>query len=505
MKVTLIRTPSVLSASEIRPGSSPPLGLAYLASSLIHAGHEVGVVDAVGERLTGYTSIQGLPGILWLGLPVDEIVRRTSPDTGLFGVTCMFSTEWPIAKQVIRALKDRYPETPIIAGGEHITACPEFVLEDCPSLDYCGLGEGERLIVDVANAVQNASDLRSVPGLVFREGGKMVINPERERVTDIDSIPEPAWDLFPVREYIDQGAMPGVNIGRSIPILASRGCPYECTFCSNPLMWGRLWKPRAPEQVFSEMKRRIGQYEVSNFDFYDLTAIVRKDWIVKMSRLIIHGGIPLTWQLPSGTRSEAIDAEVSGLLYQSGCRNMIYAPESGSELTLKRIKKKINKKAMVKSVAGAVRAGIKTKANFIVGFPDEKLRHVLQSYAYCVRLAVAGLHDVSFFPFSPYPGSELFDLLKSRGVLAVMNDQYFFSLVTNRRSYSAYIPSRLLPVLTTVGMLLFYSVSFSLRPWRLFSLLKAMATNRPQTRLESALLRVVKHFQRNFQATAKST
>ncbi|MBI4550158.1 MAG: cobalamin B12-binding domain-containing protein [Candidatus Omnitrophica bacterium] len=505
MKITLIRTPSVLSASEIRPGSSPPLGLAYLASSLIHAGHEVAVVDAVGERLSGYTSIQGLPGLLWLGLSVEEIVERTPADSGLFAVTCMFSTEWPIAKRVIQALRDRYPRTPIIAGGEHITACPEFVLEDCPALDYCGLGEGERLIVDVANAVQNRSDLRTVPGLVFRDGEKTVINPERERVTDIDSLPEPAWNYFPIREYIDHGAMPGVNLGRSIPILASRGCPYECTFCSNPMMWGRLWKPRAPEQVFAEMKRRIAEYKVSNFDFYDLTAIVRKDWIIKMSRLIIDSGISLTWQLPSGTRSEAIDAEVSGLLYQSGCRNMIYAPESGSEITLTRIKKKINKKAMVQSIRGAVRSGIKTKANFIVGFPDEKLSHVFESYLYCARLAVAGLHDVSFFPFSPYPGSELFDLLKSRGQLPRMNDEYFFSLVTNRRSYSEHIPSGWLPVLTTLGMLLFYSVSFSLRPWRLLSLLKAMATNRPQTRLESALLRVVKHVQRNFQATAKTT
>ncbi len=490
MKVCLIRTPSVISASEVRPGCSPPLGLAYLAGSLLRAGHQVSVVDAIGEALQDYSRIEGVAGVLALGLPIPEIVSRIPADTDLLAVTCMFSTEWPMAKRVIQACREFFREAPIIAGGEHITACPEFVMEDCPALTFCGLGEGETLITELADTLEAGRDLKDVAGLVFREAGKIHRNTKPTRIRDVDQIPLPAWHLFPINHYIESGAMPGVDIGRSMPLLASRGCPYECTFCSNPAMWGRLWKPRTPQNVLDEMKHWVETYRVTNFDFYDLTAIVRKDWILDMSRLIITSGLKITWQLPSGTRSEALDREVVDLLFASGCRNVIYAPESGSEYTLKRIKKKIDKKAMAVSVNGAVKAGIKTKANFIVGFPGEKIGHVFESYGYAIRLAVAGLHEVSFFPFSPYPGSALFDELMAKGKIR-LSDTYFFNLVTNPRCFSEYIPSWLAPILASFGMSLFFFFSFALHPWRLIDLARAMMTRRPKTRLESALLRLM--------------
>jgi len=244
------------------------------------------------------------------------------------------------------------------------------------------------------------------------------------------------------------------------------------------------------EKLLEEMIYYQKFYNVTNFDFYDLTAIVKKDWIVRMANLLIERDLNITWQLPSGTRSEAIDDEVVSLLYKSGCRHIIYAPEHGSSFILKKIKKMIKKATMLKSVRGAYKSGIKTKANFIVGFPDEKLRHVLASYVFAVRLAIVGMDDVSFFPFSPYPGSALFERLEKEGKVH-LSDEHFFNLVRNPHSYSDHIPDKLMPVLAAIGMGLFYLVNFGLRPYRVIALAKALISRKPETRLEAALLRVV--------------
>ena len=113
------------------------------------------------------------------------------------------------------------------------------------------------------------------------------------------------------------------------------GCPYQCTGCSNPKMWTTRWVAREPQKVLEEMKKYLREDAVDNFDFYDLTAIVKRAWIVEFCELVIASGLRFTWQLPSGTRSEAIDAEVSRLPYASGCRNLSYAPESGSKAVLR--------------------------------------------------------------------------------------------------------------------------------------------------------------------------
>ena len=489
MRIALVRPPTLLSDSEVRPGASAPLGLAYIAASLRAHGHQVSAVDAVGEDLHSYRRVGGVPRVLRHGLTDEQILRRIPLDTDIVAFSCMFSTEWPLTRQLIEATRSNFRRAFIVAGGEHVTSCPEYVLSTTPGLDACGLGEGEDLVVDLATAVADGADLDQVAGLVHRKMGTIRRNAPRKRVRDIDSLPWPAWDLLPIRNYIDAGVTPGVHIGRTMPILASRGCPYQCTFCSSPQMWGTLWRARTPEDLLEEVKYYRKLYDVTNFDFYDLTAIVKREWIIRMARLLIDSDLGITWQLPSGTRSEAIDDEVVTLMYRSGCRQVIYAPEHGSDYMLAKIKKKIKKPAMLKSVHAAYLAGITTKANFIVGFPDEKLQHALASYLFAIRLAVAGMDDVSFFPFSPYPGSELFDRLEREG-RARLSDEHFLNLLRNRYSYSAHIPSVLMPVLAAIGMGLFYLVSFALRPYRLAALAKAVVSGRPTTRLQAALLRV---------------
>ena len=210
------------------------------------------------------------------------------------------------------------------------------------------------------------------------------------RVRDLDSFPYPAWDLVPLENYWKYGMGLGVNRGRSMPMLATRGCPYQCTFCSNPLMWTTRWLARKPKAVLAEIKHYMEKYGAVNFDFYDLTAIVKKNWIVEFCREILASKLKFSYQLPSGTRSEAIDREVAGLLYASGCRNMTYAPESGSPDTLQRIKKRIKLDAMIDSMQACRKEKISIKANIIVGFPGDTPKDLKNTYRFILQHGCGG-------------------------------------------------------------------------------------------------------------------
>ena len=495
--VSLVRPPVVVAKWAHTTPTCPPVGLAYLAGTLLAAGHRIKVVDAIGEAHNQYLPLLD-DRFLSHGLSAAQIAEHLDPASEVIGISCMFSHEWPLMREIIRALRQRCPQALIIAGGEHITALPEFSLENCPEIDIGVLGEGEETLAELVGLRRDAAALRSVAGIVTRGEGGIVRTKPRARIRSIDDIPEPAWSLFPLDVYLDNGYSFGVNRGRSMPLVATRGCPYQCTFCSNPTMWTTRWVARKPEAVIREIRDHIEKYRVDNIDFYDLTAIVKKKWVVEFCALVEKSGLKFTWQLPSGTRSEAIDEEVSRLLYESGCRNMSYAPESGSPAVLERIKKHIDLGEMKKSMRAAIRNGINSKANIILGFPGETHREMWQTLWFCVEMAALGLHDMSISPFSPYPGSELFEDLRKQGKISNLTDEYFYSLaaytdLSKTVSLSEHVGNRALGFYRIFGMLLFYSVSYLCHPWRLVTTIRNVLFSKTQeSRLEMSLHDMIK-------------
>src|SRR5262249_18634088 len=156
-------------------------------------------------------------------------------------------------------------------------------------------------------------------------------NPRRDRIRGLDEIPWPAWQLFDVKAYDDNKLVTGIHYGLTVPILATRGCPYQCTYCSSPNMWTTRWYARDAKDVASEIEHYHRVYGAKNFPFQDLTAILKREWVVEFTKEILAKKLDITWQLPAGTRSEIVDDEVAQLLKASGCRSVNFAPESGSE------------------------------------------------------------------------------------------------------------------------------------------------------------------------------
>jgi anaerobic magnesium-protoporphyrin IX monomethyl ester cyclase len=489
-KICLIRTSIVVPARNQTTMFTPPLGLVYVAGSLRQAGFTVQVIDAVGEGLEERHPAAN--DCYLFGLTHEETVRRIDPNTTIIGISFGFSFEWPAGRDLAEKVRQRFPDACIVAGGEHATAMPAQVLNDS-TVDIVVMGEGEETMASIATAVDEGSfQPADCPGIAYTDGAGQVRQSERRgRVRELDEIPWPAWDLIPIRNYLDRGFGFGVNRGRSMPMMASRGCPYQCTFCSNPSMWTTRWIARDPDLLLDEMGFYIENYGVENFDFYDLTAIVKKSWIVDFCRKIESRGLKFTWQLPSGTRTEAIDDEVAQLLYRSGCRNMSYSPESGSPTVLERIKKKVHLDAVVQSIDQANRNRMNIKCNLIFGFPGETVREIFQSYRFTARMAWAGAYDLSIWAFSPYPGSELFDEIVAKTSL-VMDDAYYDSLrsyadTSSTVSYSEHVGDKALKYYRTFGVMLFYLVSWTRRPNRPFKIIRNLMRGTQESRAEQGL------------------
>ena len=369
--VTLLRGPWVSARGTLNNEPTPALGLAYLAGSLTHAGFDVRGLDATAEAMD---RIEPIPGthLQYNGIGIDEIIGRIDPRTRVIGVSAMFSHEWTFYREIITRVKRALPGAVIIAGGEHSTALPEFILRDCPALDYCGLGEGEELMVEFCSRIANGRSPSDVAGVAFLQDGQFVQTAARSRIKNIDDIPWPDWKVLPIEPYLSRSMSFGASFGRNMPIMASRGCPYQCTFCSNPAMWTTRYNIRSPQSVIDEITFYKDTYGITGLQFYDLTAIVKKQWTVEFCNRMLDNSVDLDWSLPSGTRSEALDEESLELLAKSRCRYLVYAPESGSPETLRLIKKKIRLDRMKTSIRTAIKNGIVVRTNFIIGFPHER-------------------------------------------------------------------------------------------------------------------------------------
>ena len=496
VKICLIRPAIVVPASNAITIFTPPLGLAYIAGSLRAANFEVQMIDAVGESLDSRYPYSNDCYIH--GLSQEKTVNKINADTEIIGIALGFSFEWPTCRDLMNAVRKRFPNALLIGGGEHITAVPIQSLEDS-AIDIGVLGEGEETAVEIATAVaEDSFDPKKIPGIVFRDKtGDILINERRPRRKNLDDIALPAWDLMPIENYLERGYGFGVNRGRSMPMMASRGCPYQCTFCSNPSMWTTRWIARNPDLLLDEMQLYQDKYGIENFDFYDLTAIVKKSWIVDFCKKIEERGMKFTWQLPSGTRSEAIDNEVAALLYKSGCRNMSYSPESGSMSVLERIKKKISLDSVINSINASFSNNMNIKTNIIFGFPGETLKEVLETYRFIIRMAIAGAYDISIWAFSPYPGSELFNQISTVDKLK-MDDAYYDSLrsyadPSKSISYSIHISDRLLKILRFFGTVLFYTTSWIRRPNRPFRIIWNLINGKQESRAELGLYNLMRH------------
>lgn len=479
-KIALIRAPIVSTMNSLNNEATPCIALAYLASQAMSLGYEVEIVDAIGQGLNEYWVPKKFPENKCQGLTFEQILEQIPKDAGVIGFSAMFSGEWPIVRELIKYVRKSFPESLFIAGGEHISALTEFSLRECPEINICVRGEGEGPFCEVIEANKNNIDFKTINSIAYIDNdGNYTEGEGLPRIRDIDSISWPYWPEGYMEEFWKHGKSYGVATEFDMPIMASRGCPFQCTFCSSPNMWTTKYILRSIDDLIAEIKKYKEKYNITALQFYDLTAIVKKSWTVEFCNRLISENINLKWSLPSGTRSEALDEETLTLLNKTGCNYLVYAPESGSPETLKKIKKRIKLDKFTDSVLTAKKVGLILRTNLIIGFPHENRKNIYETIRYGLYLAIKGVDEVSINIFSPYPGTELFNALLDAGEIE-LNDEYFLSLTSLNSDYSSFNPMTVNPyigkhelaIYRLFFMLSNYAIGYLLYPSRIIRTLK---------------------------------
>lgn len=509
MNICLIKPPRLENYGHLGMSPAPSLGLAYIAAALEAAGHKVSVIDCIGEAPSQYRyfkpgghSLAGHENLATRGLNEEEVAERIPKNTQILGFSCMFTNNWLAARNLINYLRPYFPTALFMGGGEHASAVAEYCLRQS-ELDVIVMGEGEETVVELVSHYEKGEALEQVTGICLKKGNHgFYKTPRRERATELEQIVRPAWHLFPVENYAKYNLVWSAAGEPSLPMTATRGCPYSCTFCSNPDMWGTRYYMRSPRHVADEMEYLKNTFGILNFDFYDLTAIIKKEWIIDFCKELTRRNLNVSWQIPAGTRSEAIDREVAYWLALSGCKNIAYAPESGSPRMLKLIKKKVNLNNMLRSINDSYKENLNVMLNMIIGFPDEQHTDVWKTIGFLAKCGWAGANTIALSIYQPYAGSALFKRLTDENrIQPEENDYYlkqtYIDTFFKMEWYNTNINRKVYFIYWLLCYSVFYTVSFAKCPFRIFRVLGNIANSNYESRFEKQVGGMIRNISKN--------
>lgn len=342
----------------------PPLGVLYLARMLELQGHRVQVIDCAAEHSPA------------------EAVQRVLPSADVVGMTIYSGTsEQNASVSIAKMIKEQEPDLPLVLGGPHCSIFPQKALQDHQA-DVCVLGEGEHRIASIMNALQGKQAFSSIPGIVFRGKNGFHATPAYKQIMDLDALPFPSRYL--VRRY-DYGYLHGVKVlpGMVTSMMSSRGCPFRCAFCQQWFLLPHHRTHSAP-RIIAEVDElvRTGYTSIAFADD-DFLANKRKTETV-MDHIIKEGYSLTMWIL--NARVDSADKTLFTKLRKAGVELIFFGVESGDQEILDFYQKKITLDQVRKAVTLSKEAGFFTSANFIIGAPVEKRRHIQHTMAFARSL-----------------------------------------------------------------------------------------------------------------------
>jgi anaerobic magnesium-protoporphyrin IX monomethyl ester cyclase len=369
-----------------------PLGLASIASAIVEMGHEVVVCDAWSFGL-GEEAIR-------------EFLIREKPDVvGTTATTPYIYDAWAIHK----IAKELNPNVFTINGGPHASHIPEDVAKD-EHTDIAVVGEGEYIFGEVLEAT-DSREFGSIRGIAYKDAnGRVKRNPNRTPNFHLDSLPFPGLDLFP---SVIISPRWGLNRGKFAPICTTRGCPYNCEFCSITAYQGTKYRYRSVDSVIEELKMLKEVHGVSMTSFREGVATLRKTRMKEICQRMIDENLNMTWTC-TATISSA-DPEMFKLMKEAGCTTVEYGLETGSQVVLDANPYLKVKNFSIEEMAKVVRmtdeAGIEVHGYFITGLPGETRETVQETIDFARSLPIS---TAGFTIAIPFPGTELYEYYKSR-------------------------------------------------------------------------------------------
>lgn len=388
----------------------PHLGLGYLAASVRKAGFTVEIIDASASLLTEKE--------------ITAKIRQKKP--AVVGITVTTPTT-PAVYSLIQKIKKIKKPPEIVIGGPHVSALPQSVR--WMGARYGFIGEAERGFVKLLNyLLKNKGSLKKIEGLVWVNEGRVLANPNAP-IMDLDSLPFPARDLMENDRYFSP-----VHSGRITSMLSSRGCPFDCTYCSRPAI-GRHLRLRSPENIVQEMKEVVNRLNIVYIEFVDDILTLDKKRMIEVCRQILKENLKVNWG--GQTRADQVDFDLLRKMKAAGCQKISFGVETGVEEVRYRLNKRISNERYLKAFRWCRQLGIETNAFVMFGHPQEGWPEMEQSIAFTKKLDP---DYAAFYITTIFPGSSLGEmaLLEER-----IRPRIWQDYMLKKASLPAYIPEGL--------------------------------------------------------------
>ena len=366
-----------------------PLGISYLTAVLEESGYAVDVVDCQTTRPTQKD--------------LEDIFKSLNPD--IIGVTAATLTYLP-ALEILKAAKTALPNATTMIGGPHVTVVDEATFTDSNNVDIVVRGEGEQTMLELARLTSegDAKNLSQVAGITFKNNNRVIRNPDRPFIQDLDSLPHPAHKHFDVTKY--------KILGKTyLPIITSRGCPSRCTFCAAYKMCGRDFRARSPKKVVDELEWLRDEFGAGAFAFYDDTFTFDVNRAVAICDEMQKRKVNLPWDCR--TRVDRVSKELLAKLHNTGCQLIHFGVESGNQQMLNQMRKGTTVELNAKAVKLAKEAGISVAISLVIGYPGETSEQLKQTIDFIYKTKPEYVYMCEAVP---YPGTELYDYAKGLGL-----------------------------------------------------------------------------------------
>ncbi len=373
-------------------GTEPPFGLCYLASAMIKDGHSAYIIDAQALNKDCQET-------------VDLVLKEKPNYAAITAVTASIYS----AAEIARKIKDSNSEITTIIGGPHLSSLPLETMKVFPEFDIGVFGEGEETLSALLDCLDKNKSLEAVNGLVVRRDNDIFMTDKRNLIRDLDVLATPSFELLPdITRYY---SVPAQSVDRlpAISLVTSRGCMGQCIFCDRSI-FGNYCRAHSAEYVMSLIKKLYHEYGIRSFMFEDDNFTFFKQRLSRLIQLLNKEKLDLTWSCTA--RVDTVDANILKEMRNSGCWQVLYGIESGSQRILDFLDKNTKLSQIEDALRMAKNAGINTKGFFILGNPLETKESMEETIRFIKK---ADLDDISLTFFTPYPGSEIYSSIDNYG------------------------------------------------------------------------------------------
>ncbi|MGO8805244.1 MAG: B12-binding domain-containing radical SAM protein [Candidatus Bathyarchaeia archaeon] len=415
MKVLLVNPPQTFYPGSETPAGNLPLGLMYIAATLIKTGYQTEILDAfMADGL-----VQKNGETLNVGMTFEQIKQEiASREPDIVGIAGPFTCQIENSIKVSDLAKQVNSEILTVVGGPHVTTVPKGFLEEAKSVDIAVAGEGEYIMPEIAAFFEGKKALNEIRGIAFRQDGEVKVNSSRDFIKNLDELPYPAYDLVDMEKYLNPKIGYRSFRKRAVSMVTSRGCPFNCCFCSVHLHMGQGFRAHSANYVLNHIEYIVEKFDVKNIFFEDDNLTLDLARFEAICDGLITKKSKIGWETPNGVRADCLNLSLLQKMKKSGCKSVFFGVESGDQQILDNIIcKSLDLKRVVEVAKICKNIDLKTGAFYIIGFPGEKKENMQKTVDFALKLKRdydVGMH---LFMATPSYGTRLYEECKSKGYI----------------------------------------------------------------------------------------